>query len=65
MQQVAQSQRAIDLDPNWYYIRLILAIAYLNQGKNAEALAEAEKSVELSKRLSSPLGVRSPIQHTE
>ncbi|HSB27890.1 MAG TPA: hypothetical protein VLE19_08545 [Pyrinomonadaceae bacterium] len=27
------------------------------QGKNAEALAEAEESVEMSKRLSLPLGV--------
>ncbi len=34
-----------------------MALVYLKQGRNAEALAEAEKSVELSKRQSIPLGV--------
>ena len=45
-----QSQRAIDLDPNWYAAREILTLVYLKQGKNAEALAEAEKSIQISKR---------------
>jgi len=52
-----QCQRTIDLDPNWYYVRLLLAIISVKQGRNAEALAEAEKSVELSKRQSNALGV--------
>jgi hypothetical protein len=34
-----------------------LALVYLKQGRNAESLAEAAKSVELSKRLSGPLGI--------
>jgi Flp pilus assembly protein TadD len=34
-----------------------LGLVYLKQGRNTEALAEAEKSVELSKRQSIPLGV--------
>ena len=32
-------------------------MVYLKQGRKAEALAEAAKSVELSKRLSGPLGI--------
>ncbi|HYX31237.1 MAG TPA: hypothetical protein VE863_22065 [Pyrinomonadaceae bacterium] len=45
-----QSQRAINLDPNWYAAREILTLVYLKQGKQAEALAEAEKGLQLSKR---------------
>ncbi len=52
-----QCQRAIDLDPNWYYVRLLMALAYLKRERSAEALAEAAKSVELSKGQSAPLGV--------
>jgi Flp pilus assembly protein TadD len=52
-----QCRRAIDLDPNWYYVRLQLGLVYLKQGRIAEALAEAEKSVALSKRESVPVGV--------
>jgi serine/threonine-protein kinase len=54
---VEQCQRTIDLDPNWYYVRLLLALVYAKQGRNVEALAEAEQSGELSKRQSAPLGV--------
>jgi tetratricopeptide (TPR) repeat protein len=34
---------------------LLLSLVYLQQGRNPEALLEAEKSVELSKRLSTSL----------
>jgi tetratricopeptide (TPR) repeat protein len=51
----AQCQRAIDLEPNWYYAHLLLSLVYLQQGRNPEALSEAEKSVELSKRLGTSL----------
>jgi tetratricopeptide (TPR) repeat protein len=54
---VEQCQRAIELDANWYYARLVLALVYVKQGRGSEALAEAEKSVELSRRLSGSLGV--------
>ena len=38
-----QCQRAIELDPNWLLVRFALARIYLKQGRNAEAIAEAEK----------------------
>src|SRR5689334_19623936 len=52
-----QCQRAIALDANWYYVRQLLSLVYLKQGRNAEALAEAETGLELSKRHSTMLGV--------
>jgi len=54
---VEQCQRTIELDPNWYYAHQYLGLFCLKQGRNADALAEAAKSVELSKRQSNPLGV--------
>ena len=52
-----QSQRAIELDPNWFWIRLKLALIRLKQGRGREATTEAEKSVELSNRRSIALGI--------
>ena len=52
-----QSQRAFELDPNWYFARFTRAILLLEMGRNAEAIAEADKSVALSNRQNVPLGV--------
>ena len=49
-------KRVIELDPNWYYAHQMLALSYVKQGRNAEALAEAQKAVELSKGNIFPLG---------
>ena len=40
----------VELDPNYWQGHSWLALAYLAQGRNAEALAEAQKGVELSNR---------------
>jgi eukaryotic-like serine/threonine-protein kinase len=54
---VEQCNRALSLDPNWSYGRQLLSMAYLKQGHASEAVAEAEKSVELAKRASPALGI--------
>jgi tetratricopeptide (TPR) repeat protein len=53
---IEQSRQTIEIDPNWFYIRQLSAIAYLKQGRTAEALADVEKSVELSRRQRSTIG---------
>ena len=53
----AQSRRTLDLDPNWYYPWLYVGLADFYLGRKAEAVAEVEKSVELSKRHTIPLGI--------
>ncbi len=43
------SLRLIELDPNFGPAHQYLALSYLRQGRNAEAVAESEKAVELAK----------------
>lgn len=45
-----ECQRMIDLDPNFWPVHQTLGIVLTKQGRYAEALVEAEKSNELSKR---------------
>ena len=52
-----QSQLVVDLDPNWYFVKQLRGLIFLKQGRKAEAISEAEKSVELSDRQSWTLGV--------
>ncbi|MEO7659452.1 MAG: hypothetical protein ABIV48_07545 [Pyrinomonadaceae bacterium] len=52
-----QSQLVVDLDPNWYFVKQLRGLIFLKQGRKAEAISEAEKSVELSYRQSWTLGV--------
>jgi serine/threonine protein kinase/tetratricopeptide (TPR) repeat protein len=54
---IEQTQRTIDLDPNWYYAHQDMALLCLEQGRNADAVSEAVKSVEMSNRETFPLGV--------
>jgi len=54
---IEQTQRTIDLDPNWYYAHQDMALLCLKQGRNAAAVSEALKSVEMSNRETFPLGV--------
>lgn len=54
---IEQTQRTIDLDPNWYYAHQDMALLCLKQGRNADAVSEAVKSVEMSNRETFPLGV--------
>jgi serine/threonine-protein kinase len=54
---IEQTQRTIDLDPNWYYPHQDMALLYLKQGRNADAVSEAVKSVEMSHRETFTLGV--------
>ena len=54
---IEQTQRTIDLDPNWYYAHQDMALLCLKQGRNADAVSEALKSVEMSNRETFPLGV--------
>ena len=54
---VEQCKRGLELDPAWYYFHQQVALSYVKQGRNAEALAEAEKAVELSNRQSIALGI--------
>jgi Flp pilus assembly protein TadD len=46
----------IELDPSYAGIHRGLSLIYLKQGRNAEALNEAQKGVELSGRLGALLG---------
>lgn len=48
----AQCTKVIELDPNFAGIRRASSLIRLKQGRNAEALAEAQKGVELSNRWS-------------
>jgi TolB-like protein/Flp pilus assembly protein TadD len=51
------TQRTIDLDPNWYYPHQDMALMCLKQGRNADAISAALKSVGMSDREAFPLGV--------
>ncbi len=52
-----QSQLVVNLEPNWYFVKQLRGLIFLKQGRKAEAVSEAEKSVELSDRQSWTLGV--------
>ena len=58
------TQRTIDLDPNWYYSRQDMAWLRLKQGRNADAISEALRSVEMSNRETFPLAVLGSIYAT-
>jgi len=47
---IQNSLKIIELDPNFGPAHQYLALSYLRQGRNAEALAESEKAVGLTKR---------------
>ena len=49
---VENSLKLIDLDPNFFGIYPYLGLSYLKLGRTAEAFANLEKAVELSKRAS-------------
>lgn len=55
------AKRVVDLDPNFPGAPNLMACVYLQQGRNADALAEAKKAVELTngkiRRMVSNLGV--------
>ena len=53
---IENSLKIIELDPNFPPAYEYLALSYLKQGRNAEAIAAAEKAVDLSKRASIALG---------
>ena len=54
---IEQTQRTIELDPNWYYPHQDMALLCLKQDRNADAVSEAVKSAEMSNRETFPLGV--------
>jgi serine/threonine-protein kinase len=58
------TQRTIDLDPNWYYAWQDMAWLRLKQGRSADAISEALKSVEMSNRETFPLAVLGSIYAT-
>src|SRR6185369_986985 len=47
---IQNSLKIIELDPNFGPAHQYLGLSYLRQGRNAEALAESEKAVGLTKR---------------
>src|SRR5262245_4967299 len=53
----ALSQRVIDLDPSFWGGHQTMAITLIKQGRLPEALAEAQKSVEVSNRMNAPLAL--------
>ena len=53
---IENSLKLIELDPNFGPAYEYLALSYLKQGRNAEAIAAAEKAVELSNRSSISVG---------
>jgi TolB-like protein/Flp pilus assembly protein TadD len=50
-------QRMMDLDPNFWAAHQTLGIVLVKQGRNAEALVEAQKSIELSNRSNAALAL--------
>jgi len=52
-----ESQRLIDLDPNFWPGHQTLAIVLVKQGRYADALSEAKKSVEYANRSNAPLAL--------
>jgi TolB-like protein/Tfp pilus assembly protein PilF len=53
---IENSLKLIELDPNFGPAYEYLALSYLKRGRNAEAIAAAEKSVDLSNRAGIALG---------
>jgi TolB-like protein/Flp pilus assembly protein TadD len=53
---IENSLKLIELDPNFGPAYEYLALSYLKRGRNAEAIAAAEKSVDLTNRSSITLG---------
>ncbi|MBA2702443.1 MAG: protein kinase [Blastocatellia bacterium] len=53
---IENSLKIIELDPNFAPAYEYLALSYLKLGRNAEAIAAAEKAVDLSKRAGIALG---------
>ena len=53
---IENSLKIIELDPNFAAAYQYLALSYLKQGRNAEAIAAGEKAVELAKRSGVTLG---------
>ena len=53
---IENSLKIIELDPNFGPAYEYLALSYLKRGRNAEAIAAAEKAVELTNRSSITLG---------
>ena len=47
---IENSLKLIELDPNFGPAHQYLALSYLRKGRNAEAIVESEKAVELAKR---------------
>jgi tetratricopeptide (TPR) repeat protein len=45
---MAQAQKTLKLDPNFYYAHYLLGWAYLQKGMYGQAIAEARKSLELN-----------------
>ena len=54
---IKESQRLIDLDPNFWPGHQTLGIVMVKQGRYTEALAEAQKSVEHANRSNAPLAL--------
>jgi Flp pilus assembly protein TadD len=52
---VNECNRMFDLDPNFWAAHQTLAIVLVKQGRNLEALAEVQKSIELSNRSNAAL----------
>ena len=52
---IVRLNKVIDLDPNWWGGHYWLGVTHLKFGRNQEAMAELQKSVELSNRASWPL----------
>nr|ART36319.1 C598 [uncultured bacterium] len=50
-----QLRKVVELDPNWWGAHYWLGVTHLKFGRNQEAIAELQKSVELSNRSSWPL----------
>jgi serine/threonine-protein kinase len=53
---IENSLKAIELDPNFGPAYQYLALSYLKQGRNAEAIAAAEKAADLTKRAGITIG---------
>jgi len=53
---IENSLKIIELDPNFGAAYQYLALSYLKQGRDAEAIAAAEKAVEITKRSGVTLG---------
>jgi TolB-like protein/Tfp pilus assembly protein PilF len=54
---VKQCQRMFDLDPNFWAAHQTLSIVLVKQGRYAEALAEAQKSIQYSNRSNASLAL--------